>query len=205
MLVHDARCLWRARLEEPEMRLSDFSCEGSACDLAEILDPCRISRALCRPLNYWTIDVIGGEDLVKRVKSRKISNFLQSEGEYLKLNFTWPFRQQAQQMCSKKREREGEIQREKCGILFTKQKKDNLSSSSSCNPTFTQAAANKYKCLWLASRRHRCMFVARRGMFINFQRWKVHCAINTESKNAWADKWTHRLLMYHCMAEPPQA
>ncbi len=81
--------------KNPETHSSDFSCDGAARDLAVILDSCRISCALCRALNYWTIDVIGGEDLVKHVKSRRISNFLQSEGEYLKLNFTWPFRQQA--------------------------------------------------------------------------------------------------------------
>lgn len=55
--------------------------------------------------------------------------------------------------------------------------------SSSTTPVLVRALTNKYKCLWLASLQHRCMFVARGGLFINFQPWKVQLAMNGESKS----------------------
>lgn len=67
-------------------------------------------------------------------------------------------------------------------------------------PVLVRAFTNKYKCLWLASLQHRCMFVARGGLFINFQPWKVQRAMNVRVQIAHTDKWTHRLLMYHCKA-----
>lgn len=71
---------------------------------------------------------------------------------------------------------------------------------SPASPLLVPAFTNKYKCLWLASLQHRCMFVAREGLFINFQPWKVQRAMNGRVQITHTDKWTHRLLMYHCKA-----